>query len=338
MATKAYFRPVIEGPGGAGLRLCGGWARFSTLERIERGGLRRFERAEDAPASVLDTLTTPRPPLWPGHSAERPALMAILNTTPDSFSDGGQFVSPEDAVARGLALDKDGADLIDIGGESTRPGAAFVEAEEESARVLPVIRDLRAKLPQMPLSIDTRKPHVAQRALAEGASFYNDVSALTYDRDAGVEVLRAHDAPICLMHSSATPDVMQQHTSYEDVVLDVYDWLEAQVAALVNTGLDRARIVVDPGIGFGKTLDQNLALVHNLSLFHGLGCALLLGASRKRFIGTLTGTAVAEDRLAGSLAVALEGARQGAQILRVHDVKETAQALSLWAAVERQAQ
>ncbi|MEM9270197.1 MAG: dihydropteroate synthase, partial [Pseudomonadota bacterium] len=321
---RSYYRPLIEGPGGGGLPLAGGWARFSTVERRRRDGSVERLPADQLPEDVLNRLTTDRTQLWSGMTMDRPQIMGILNTTPDSFSDGGAFLSPQDALAQGHAMAHDGADLIDIGGESTRPGADPVTVDEERARIRPVVEGLRHGLPQMPLSIDTRKPHLAAEMLKLGAQLYNDVSALSYDFKAGLEVLKATDAPICLMHSSATPDVMQNHTTYEDVVLDVYDWLEAKVDALEAEGIARSRMILDPGIGFGKTLEQNLALLHNLSLFHGLGCPLLLGASRKRFIGTLTNAPTAQERIAGSLAVALEAARQGVHILRVHDVRQTA--------------
>ena len=225
----------------------------------------------------------------------------------------------------------DGASLLDIGGESTRPGAAEVPVADEIARTEPVIAALRGA--GVPLSIDTRKAAVAQAALAAGAGIVNDVSALTFDAGLAA-VVAAAEVPLVLMHARGTPATMQNDPVYDDVLLDVYDWLEGRIAAAEAAGIARGRIVVDPGIGFGKTAAHNLALIRGLALFHGLGCPVLLGASRKRFIGTISGEDRADRRVAGSLAVALAGAAQGAQLLRVHDVAETRGALALWRAIE----
>jgi dihydropteroate synthase len=261
---------------------------------------------------------------------DRPQIMGILNVTPDSFSDGGRFLDPAAALAQARAMALDGAALLDIGGESTRPGAAEVPVAEEIARTEPVIAALRGA--GLPLSIDTRKAEVARAALAAGAAIVNDVSALTFD--AGLAgVVAAAGVPLVLMHAQGTPATMQDAPVYDDVLLDVYDWLEARIAAAEAAGIARGRIVVDPGIGFGKTAAHNLALIRGLSLFHGLGCPLLLGASRKRFIGMISGEERADRRVAGSLAVALAGAAQGAQLLRVHDVAETRAALALARAI-----
>jgi dihydropteroate synthase len=257
--------------------------------------------------------------------------MGILNVTPDSFSDGGLFLRPEAAVmqARMMAA---GADIIDIGGESTRPGAAEVSADDEVARTAPVIAALRAGGLDCPLSIDTRKAAVAHAALAAGATWVNDVTALRFD-PAMAGVVAAAGCPVVLMHSIATPETMQDDPWYDDVLLDVYDALAERVRLAEAAGIARERIAIDPGIGFGKTLQHNLTLLARLSLFHGLGLPVLLGASRKRFIGTIAEEGDAQRRMPGSLAVALAGVAQGAQMIRVHDVAETRQALSLWQAV-----
>jgi dihydropteroate synthase len=257
--------------------------------------------------------------------------MGILNTTPDSFSDGGQFDSRASARAHAARLMQEGADIIDIGGESTRPGADEVALEEEIARTKPAILDVR-QLSSVPLSIDTRKAPVAAAALDAGVDWINDVSALSFDSEMAGVAARS-GAPLCLMHAPSDPKTMQQNAQYQDVLLDVYDYLAARVDFALSQGVLRHNIIVDPGIGFGKTLEHNLALLRGLALFHGLGCPVLLGASRKRFIGTISGAEKAQDRMAGSVAVALAGAGQGAQILRVHDVCETVQALKLWGAV-----
>ncbi|MBE0552430.1 MAG: dihydropteroate synthase, partial [Rhodobacteraceae bacterium] len=272
----------------------------------------------------------PRPGFG-GLAMDRPRIMGILNVTPDSFSDGGLFLRPEAAVmqARKMAA---GADILDVGGESTRPGAAEVAAEEEIARTAPVIAALRAGGLDLPVSIDTRKAGVARAAFAAGATILNDVTALGFD-PAMAATAAELAAPVILMHSIATPETMQDDPQYDDVLLDVYDALAERLAVAEAAGIPRARLAVDPGIGFGKTLAHNLTLLARLSLFHGLGVPVLLGASRKRFIGTLSGEAEAARRMPGSLAVALAGVAQGMQMIRVHDVAETRQALSLWQAV-----
>ncbi len=327
-----YFRPLAmtDGarPSGA-LPLAGGWCWFTHAERLERGREGRVVPATEIPADLLIRLTAPRPALS-GVALDRPQIMGILNVTPDSFSDGGRFLDPQAALEQGRTMAGAGASILDVGGESTRPGAAEVSVADEVARTAPVIAAL-ADL-GVPLSIDTRKAAVAQAALAAGAGIVNDVAALSFDAALAGVVARS-GVPVVLMHARGTPATMQDDPVYEDVLLDVYDFLAGRIAYAEQAGIARDRIVVDPGIGFGKTVAHNLALLRGLSLFHGLGCPILLGASRKRFIGTVGGEAVAERRVAGSLAVALTGAAQGAQILRVHDVNETRQALALWQAI-----
>ena len=257
--------------------------------------------------------------------------MGIVNVTPDSFSDGGLYHSFDAAVAQGRALAAEGADMLDIGGESTRPGAAEVAVADENARTAPVIAVLTAE-GIGPISIDTRKADVARGAVAAGAGMINDVSAMTFD-PAMASVVAASGRPVCLMHAQGLPDTMQNDPRYGHVLLDVYDALAARVAEAVAAGIDRSRIVVDPGIGFGKTTAHNLTLLRGLSIFHDLGCPILLGVSRKRFIGEIGQAPVAAQRVHGSIAVALAGVAQGAQILRVHDVAETLQALRLHMAI-----
>ena len=328
-----YWRPIPMTdpcqPEGA-LPLAGGWCWFSQVERIERAHAGEVIPAHAVPADVLDLLSAPRADIA-GLSMDSPRMMGILNVTPDSFSDGGQFDAPEAALEQARTMLEDGADILDIGGESTRPGAAYVEVEAEIARTAPVIEAIRAHHDTV-ISIDTRKAPVAQAALAAGADLVNDVAAFTFDPDiAGVTA--AANAPCCLMHAQGNPKTMQDDPTYDHVVLDVYDFLAERVAVAEAAGIRRDQIVVDPGIGFGKTLDHNLALLKNLSIFHGLGCAILLGASRKRFIGTLGQAPEAQDRMPGSVAVALHGLRQGVQILRVHDTLATRQAMNLHLAV-----
>ncbi|MCU0817187.1 MAG: dihydropteroate synthase [Cypionkella sp.] len=330
-----YIRPLpltdAAAPADA-LPLGGGWCRFSHVELLSRHAPPRVVPVGQVPAERLAPLIAPRP-AFAGLSMDRPQIMGILNVTPDSFSDGGLFLAPQAAMmaARDMAS---AADIIDIGGESTRPGAAEVTVEEETARTAPVIAALRAGGISRPISIDTRKSAVAKAALAAGAVIVNDVTALRFDAEMA-RVVAESGAPVILMHSIATPATMQDDPRYDDVLLDVYDALSERVEAAVAAGIPRARIAVDPGIGFGKTLAHNLALLARLSLFHGLGLPVLLGASRKRFIGTLSGVEEAQRRMPGSLAVALAGVAQGVQMIRVHDVAETRQALSLWQAVTR---
>lgn len=283
------------------------------------------------PAAEAARLAAPKP-ILPGLPADRPLVMGILNTTPDSFSDGGTLSGLEDALARARAMVAAGADILDIGGESTRPGAAEVPVDEEIARTAPLIRALRADGIATPVSIDTRKARVAAAAIEAGADIINDVSALTWDPDLARVTAQA-GVPICLMHAQGTPQTMQADPRYDDVLVEVYDWLAARMDHAVAQGIAPERLITDPGIGFGKTQRHNLTLLQGLALFHSLGAPVLLGASRKRFIGTISGVEVAADRLAGSLAVALHAAGQGAQILRVHDVSETIQALALWRAL-----
>lgn len=257
----------------------------------------------------------------------RPLVMGVLNVTPDSFSDGGQFLDAGKAIRHGRAMVAAGADIIDIGGESTRPGADPVWEGEEADRVVPVIEALAAD--GVTLSIDSRNAFVMEKALAAGAHIVNDVSALTHDPDSLSLVART-GAPVVLMHAQADPRTMQDDPIYDHVLLDVYDYLAARIKACEAAGIDRRNIIVDPGIGFGKrVVKDNLALINGLLLFQTLGCPVLLGASRKRFIGAITGVDDAEDRMAGSLAAAIIGAELGADIVRVHDVQQTAEALKV---------
>jgi dihydropteroate synthase len=256
---------------------------------------------------------------------ERPLDMGVLTVTPDSFSDGGLYLSPDAAVAHGRALAAAGADIIDVGGESTRPGAQSVSLDEEAARVVPVIRALSQATP-LPISVDTRHAAVARAALAAGAAIVNDVQGLA-DRGM-VAAVREAGAGAVVMHMQGKPLTMQQAPRYNDVVEEVYAWLQHRVAALTAAGLDAETLVIDPGIGFGKTREHNLALLGSLRRFAGMGPPVLVGLSRKRMIGEITGAPV-EDRLAGSLAGLVWCIWQGASVLRVHDVRESVAALRM---------
>jgi dihydropteroate synthase len=258
-----------------------------------------------------------------------PLLMGIVNVTPDSFSDGGRFFDAQAAVTQGLQLAADGADLLDVGGESTRPGAAPVSAAEELRRVLPVVAAL-CRQAGVPLSIDTSKAAVAREALAAGAEAINDVTALAGDAEM-LRVAVESGCGVCAMHMQGDPQTMQRQPRYDDVVAEVLAALRARRDAMVASGIAADHIALDPGIGFGKTLDHNLALLRNAWRFHALGCTVLVGPSRKRFIGDVLGDP-ATERTAGTIGAALALAEQGVQVLRVHDVAAVRQALALWAA------
>ena len=270
--------------------------------------------------------------LFASRSPARPLVMGVVNVTPDSFSDGGRFAGPDAARDHALTLMDQGADWLDIGGESTRPGAQPVSETEEMDRVLPVIEAIRAARPDALISIDTIKPGVAGAAIGAGASLWNDVNALR--TDGALEMAAGLGRPVCLMHMRGEPRTMQDAPRYEDVVSDVARFLGQRAGAAMAAGVARERILLDPGIGFGKTLAHNLALLGALEHFAGLGFPILVGASRKRFIAGIDPSAAeASDRLGGSLAVALYAARAGAAMVRVHDVRETVQALDVQAAI-----
>jgi dihydropteroate synthase len=328
----SYYRPLVRHgearPEGA-LHLAGSALWFTEVEVLDRNGPPRIVPAGLLPEEVRFRLMSRRAAIA-GLDMTQPHIMGILNVTPDSFSDGGKH--DELAAARDAALQMaaDGASIIDVGGESTRPGAVEVEEMEEIARTAPVIAAIR-EASDVAISIDTRKATVGMEALEAGASLINDVSGFTFD--AALAPLAAQaGVPVCVMHAQGDPKTMQENPHYENVVLDVYDFLAAQVDQLEAIGVLREQIVIDPGIGFGKSEAHNLALLRNLSLFHGIGCPILLGVSRKGFIGAIGKEPQAARRAPGSIAVGLAGFAQGVQLLRVHDVAETSQALRLWQA------
>jgi dihydropteroate synthase len=279
---------------------------------------RRTARALELPAGSLSL-------------GGRTRVMGILNCTPDSFSDGGQFDDVDCAVAHAMAMAEAGADIIDVGGQSTRPGSKPVGPEEEIRRTIPVIEKL-ADLVEAPISIDTWHAPVARAALEAGASIVNDVTALRGDPDMAGLVAEA-GAGLVLMHMQGTPETMQKSPRYDDVAGEVYGFLAERVEAAVEAGVDPSRLVVDPGIGFGKTMDHNLALLNAMASFRSLDCPVLIGASRKSFIGNIS-KATADKRLGGSIAVAVLAATRGIEIVRVHDVPETVQAIRVTEAIE----
>jgi len=266
------------------------------------------------------------------HTDGRPLVMGVVNVTPDSFSDGGRLESVQAACEHALSLLEAGADILDIGGESTRPGAEPVEETEELSRVIPVIEAVRAARPDAAISIDTMKPGVARAAVAAGAGLWNDVNALRAPGalDAAVEL----GCLVCLMHMAGEPKTMQDDPHYEDVVTDVAQYLGQRAGAALAHGVDRANILIDPGVGFGKTLAHNLSLLNAIEAYASLGFPLVVGASRKRFIRAIDGSAASPgDRLGGSIAAALHAADAGAAVVRTHDVRETVQALKVQAAI-----
>jgi dihydropteroate synthase len=329
-------------------RLAGGLNWFAAVELIELDGTKRvstelvpIERVEDCfdddMAAQWQALTNARPPLKLGERTirlDQPQVMGIVNATPDSFSDGGRFANAGAAAAAGADMAANGAAIIDVGGESTRPGAQAVWEGDEIDRIAPVIRQLAAG--GAAVSVDTRKADVMTAALQAGARMINDVSALTFD-DRSAGVVAAAGVPLVLMHHKGAPETMQDDPRYDDVLVEVYCWLEDRIAAAEEAGVKRENILVDPGFGFGKNVGHNLEIMNGLALFHSLGCPLVVGASRKRTIGALSGEAPADQRLGGSIAFALKAVEQGAQMLRVHDVPQTVQALRVWRGLRDQA-
>ena len=353
MQRSIYIRPVgifearrgeEQGEVWGGLALAGGPLAFSAIEVIERHGTgarrrviglsdvfeRDWGRNTLSASDLLEAVRSPRPRLA-GLSMDVPRIMGIVNVTPDSFSDGGSFASAQGAVDHGLRLVEEGADILDIGGESTRPGSDPVPLEEELARVMPVLEGLRAKTDAR-ISVDTRKGDVMRRAAAAGADILNDVSALTHDA-AAMHAAAETGLPVILMHAQGDPKTMNDDPVYSDVALDVFDFLEKRIAACEAAGIPKAKLVVDPGIGFGKHLHHNVTVLSSMSLYHGLGVPVLLGASRKKIIGQLCNVEAPKDRVPGSIAAVLSAIAQGVQIVRVHDVAATRQAVSVWRAV-----
>lgn len=265
-----------------------------------------------------------------------PLIMGILNATPDSFSDGGKFLSVDAAIKHGIQLMDEGADILDIGGESTRPKATPVVPDEEQKRVLPVIAELKseAKKRGIKISIDTRNASTMREALKAGADIINDVSALTHEKDS-IKIAAESDAQIVLMHMQGEPQTIQNNPTYKDVVQDVYDYLERRIDECVKAGIQKSRLIADPGLGFGKTAEHSITLLNNARIFQNLGVPILIGASRKSFLAKLANLADGEDRLQISLIAAVMAVEHGAQILRVHDVAETKEALMIWQGLDR---
>jgi dihydropteroate synthase len=354
MPDKLYIQPLTFAPSpqafaGDAVRLAGGMAyarEFAVIIRrdgkIAERAVATAERIDDVLAQLPDelgpeaeaqwaNLRLAHPPLQLGERTirlDQPQIMGILNVTPDSFSDGGKFLDdPVEAFAHAADMLEAGAAIIDVGGESTRPGAAAVWEGDELKRVIPVVE--RCFAMGAAVSVDTRRPAVMEAALQAGAEIINDVSALRYD-PRSLEFAAASGKPVILMHAPGEGDDLHADGAYANVVLDVFDWLASARDRAIEGGIAREKIVLDPGLGFGKSLADNLALLNALPLFHALGQPLLLGASRKRTIGALSNEAPAHKRLGGSLAFAVAGMNAGVQLLRVHDVFDTVQARNVW--------
>ena len=353
MAIRTLIRPTgfVDSPfghDGKVARAAGGLGWFGLVELIQIEGHARVSseivpvegievRFDEALAADWARIIAPRAPLVIGERTirlDQPQVMGIINATPDSFSDGGAYADASAAAEAGAVMAGEGAAIIDVGGESTRPGATTVWEGDEIERVLPVVQQLAAG--ETAVSIDTRKSGVMSAALGAGAGLVNDVSALTWDPEAA-GVVAAAGVPVVLMHHQGDPQSMQDAPRYDDALVEVFLWLEERIAAAEEAGIARGKILVDPGIGFGKSVAHNLELLNGLALLHGLGCAIVVGASRKRMIGALANEAPAGARLPGSLALALKAVDQGAQIVRVHDVPETVQALKVWRGLRDQA-
>ena len=350
---RTLLRPTafVDSPfghDGKVVRLAGGMSWFSAVELIGIEGRSRVSvelvpvdqvdaRLDEDMTAQWQALTAARPPLQLGERTirlDQPQVMGIVNATPDSFSDGGQFADAAAAAEAGAAMAAAGAAIVDVGGESTRPGARSIWEGDEIERVVPVIRQLAAS--GTAVSCDTRKADVMTAAVEAGARMINDVSALTYDARSA-EVAASLNMPVVLMHHQGAPEVMQDDPSYDDVLVEVYLWLAERVAVALDAGVKREHVLVDPGFGFGKNVGHNLELMNGLAMFHSLGCPMVIGPSRKRTIGALSGEAAADQRLGGSIAFAVKAVEQGAQIVRVHDVFETVQALRVWRGLRDQA-
>ncbi len=354
MSQNLYIRPISladspQSDEGAAIRLGGGLAWASRFAVLVREGGRVVSRQvvsgqdlQSALANLPENLAEEGYSQWkalqkvhqPLQCGERtirldqPQVMGILNVTPDSFSDGGQFMDdPEIANDHAASMLEAGAAIIDVGGESTRPGAAAVWEGDELKRVIPAIE--RLSLMGAAISIDTRRPAVMEAALEAGAHIINDVSALRYD-PRSLELAAASDVPVVLMHAPGEGEDLHANANYANAVLDVFDWLRERRDAAITAGIAPERIVLDPGIGFGKSVADNLALLNALPMFHALGQPLLVGASRKRMIGALSNEAGAHQRLGGSIMLAVKAMEAGVQLLRVHDVAETVQAIHVW--------
>ena len=342
--SKFYVRPLFDQKNLKPIRLGCSSLLFSSIELIERR--RKKIKKKNIQIKEIDTLPNNikkivneklrvikkiRPPIYK-INFKTPTIMGILNVTPDSFFDGGKYFTEELAFTKFNQMVDDGASIIDIGGESTRPGAKAISINEELNRIVPILKKIGSNKKKTLISLDTRKPEVMSKGIKLGVNFINDVSGLRYSKKT-LALIKKQRIPFILMHSISNPKNMQKNIKYDDVLLDVYDFFEEQIDKCKKASIDPKNIIIDPGIGFGKTLKQNLKLISNISLFHSLGFPILLGASRKSFIGKLSKNALNNDRLGGSIATVLFALSQGVQIFRVHDVHETVQAIKTFSKI-----
>ena len=326
-----YFFPEmnsLQSGGGHFHTVFGRDTNFNSFRVIERNKDAKVISTSEVKKDFLNRFIS-KPNSTVGLNFETPIVMGILNVTPDSFYDGESSFSDKQFVEKGLRLLQNGCDILDVGGESTRPGAIEVPLGEEIERVVGVIKKIKKCSPSALISVDTRKANVAEKALQAGASIVNDISAGSFDKKM-FNVIEKYNAGICLMHSQGLPENMQDKPYYDNVLLDIYDYLEARITEAERKGISREQIIVDPGIGFGKSLRHNLEIIKKVSLFLGLGCPLMLGLSRKSFIGDIISERLPAGRLVGSIAAMLETLRNGVHIFRVHDVKETVDAIKVW--------
>ena len=333
MPMTSYFRPIVRtgSPRPAdSILLAETEYWIGEAEEIKLGENTRLVSINDVPTWWINRWIKKRSDVL-GIQFAAPKLMGVLNVTPDSFSDGGNHMELDAALEQAKFMAANGADIIDIGGESTRPGALTISVAEEIKRIEPVINQISAQL-RIPISVDTRKCKVAAAAYTAGASMVNDVSGFTFDPEL-LPYCSEKKIPVCVMHSKGSPENMQNNPQYENILIEVYDFLETQINTLVQAGLSRDRIIADIGVGFGKNLKHNLTLIKNISFFHGLGVPLLLGVSRKSIINKIAKVENPKDRIHGSISLAICALAQGVQLFRVHDVAETKQAFDLWMAV-----
>ncbi len=326
-----YFFPELNYVKGGGEQfhtIYGGNTLFNSFRVIERDKKASIIPTSKVKKEFLDRfILKPLSPL--GLNFETPVVMGVLNVTPDSFYDGERSFSEKQFVEKGLGLIKTGCAILDIGGESTRPGAKELSSSKEIERVVGVIKKIKKSARSAIISVDTRKANVAEEALQAGASIVNDISAGSFDKKM-FNVVAKYKAGICLMHSKGLPENMQDKPHYDNVLLDIYDYLEEKIIEAVRTGISREKIMIDPGIGFGKSLGHNLEIIKKAGLFLGLGCPLMIGLSRKSFIGEIIDKGLPSERLAGSIAVMLKSLSNGVNIFRVHDVQETIDAIKVW--------
>ena len=327
---KYFFPEINYGPCGFEKfhTIYGGTTIFNSFRVIQRNKKPRVISSSEVKEEFLNRFIS-KPISRLGLSFDAPVIMGILNVTPDSFFDGEKFFTEKQFVEKGLNLLKIGCTILDIGGESTRPGAKEVPSTIEIERITGVIKTIKTSVPSAIISVDTRKSLVAEKALEAGASIVNDISAGSFDKEM-FEVVAKHGAGICLMHSQGLPENMQNKPHYDQILLDLYDYFEEKIAEAQSKGIPREKIVIDPGLGFGKKLHHNLEIINKISLFLGLGLPVMVGLSRKSFIGEIIGEKEPSERLVGSVVAMLKTLSQGVNIVRVHDVKEATDAIKVW--------